>query len=46
MEDLMSSRKEAIRSGKIAFYLFNQMRTVYYPAFMNTGFSDTNFSHI
>lgn len=46
MEDLINSKKESIRAAKIAFYLFNQVRTVYYPAFQNTGFSDTNHSNL
>jgi len=46
MEDLINSKKESIRAAKIAFYLFNQARTVYYPAFQNTGFSDTNHSNL
>lgn len=45
-EFLMSSKKESMRAAKIAYYLFNQARTVYYPAFMNTGFSDTNHANL
>jgi hypothetical protein len=45
-EDLINSKKESIRAAKISFYLFNQVRTVYYPAFQNTGFSDTNHSNL
>ena len=46
IEDLISSKKESIKAAKIAFYLFNQVRTVYYPSFQNTGFSDTNHSNL
>ena len=46
MEDLMSSMKEAMQCGKRAAFYFNQMRTVFYPGFINTGFSDTNYPHL
>lgn len=46
MEDLINTRKDSAKCAKIAYYLFNRMRTYYYPAFMNTGFSDTNYSHL
>lgn len=45
-EDLMSVWEESARSAKIAAYLFNRMRTYYYHAFMNSGFIDTNYSHL
>lgn len=35
-----------MKCAKIAYYLFNKMRTVYYHAFVNTGFSDTDYSHL
>lgn len=35
-----------MKCAKIAFYLFNRMRTVYYQGFVNTGFSDTDYSHL
>lgn len=42
----MNSRKEAIAFAKRSYYFFNQMRTVYYSGFVNTGFSDTNYPHL
>lgn len=46
MEDLMGARKESMMNAKKAQYYFNQMRTVFYPGFVNTGFSDTNYPHL
>lgn len=46
VEDFLNSRKEAIMFAKRSFYYFNQMRTVYYPGFVNTNFSDTAYSHL
>lgn len=46
MEDLHSARKESITFAKKSQYYFNQMRTVFYPGFVNTGFSDTNYPHL
>lgn len=45
-EELNSARKESMKCAKTAFYLFNRMRTVYYQGFVNTGFSDTDYSHL
>ena len=42
----MAARKESIASAKAAYYYFNTMRTYYYQGFVNTGFSDTNYSHL
>lgn len=46
MEELNNSRKESMKCAKIAYYLFNKMRTLYYHSFVNTGFSDTDYSHL
>lgn len=46
MEELTSSRKDSLKCAKTAFYLFNRMRTYYYAGFVNTGFSDTDYSHL
>lgn len=46
LEDLLSSKKEAIQFAKRSYYYFNQMRTVYYSGFVNTGFCDTNYPHL
>jgi hypothetical protein len=46
LEDLNSSKKESMKCAKTAYYLFNRMRTFYYSGFVNTGFSDTDFSHL
>ncbi len=45
-EEFLNSRKEAIQFAKRSFYYFNQIRTVYYPGFVNTGFCDTNYPHL
>ena len=45
-EELDSTKKESMKSAKIAYYLFNRMRTFYYAGFVNTGFSDTDYSHL
>lgn len=46
MEDLPSSKKDSISFAKKSQYFFNQMRTVFYPGFVNTGFTDTNYPHL
>ena len=45
-EELNSSKKESMKCAKISYYLFNRMRTFYYSAFVNTGFSDTDYSNL
>ena len=45
-EELNNSRKESMKCAKTAYFLFNRMRTYYYQAFVNTGFSDTDYSHL
>ncbi len=35
-----------MKCAKTAYYLFNKMRTTYYQAFVNTGFSDTDYSNL
>lgn len=35
-----------MKSAKTAYYLFNRMRTYYYQGFVNTGFSDTDYSNL
>ena len=45
-EDLGSAKKEAIGFAKRAYYFFYQMRNVFYPGFVSTGFSDTNYPHL
>lgn len=45
-EELNNSRKESMKCAKSAYYLFNRMRTYYYQGFVNTGFSDTDYSNL
>ncbi len=45
-EELNNSRKESMKCAKTAYFLFNRMRTYYYSGFVNTGFSDTDFSNL
>jgi hypothetical protein len=45
-EELINSKKESMKCAKTAYYLFNRMRTYYYAGFVNTGFSDTDYSHL
>lgn len=35
-----------MKCAKIAYYLFHRMRNHYYAGFVNTGFSDTDYSHL
>ena len=35
-----------MKCAKTAYYLLNRMRTYYYSGFVNTGFSDTDYSHL
>lgn len=46
MEELNSAKKDSMKCAKAAFFLFNKMRTFYYAGFVNTGFSDTDYSHL
>jgi len=45
-EDLNSTRQESIKCAKTAYFLLNRMRNFYYSGFVNTGFSDTDYSHL
>ena len=45
-EELNSTRKESMKAAKVAYYLFNRMRTYYYSGFVNTGFCDTDYPHL
>ena len=45
-EELDSSKKESMKSAQNAYYLFHRMRNHYYAGFVNTGFSDTDYSHL
>jgi len=35
-----------MKCAKTAYYLFNRMRTHYYQGFVNTAFSDTDYSNL